>query len=173
MMAAFIIAIRGTVTQAIMLGLAATISHTAIVWIVALLGIYLGSQLQGDFVEAYFQIASAILIIGMALWMFYRLYKQNQAHVSHDHHHGHSHDHHSHTHEDSHALKHAQDIEKNCSRGTATNNQIIMFGLTGGLIPCPASITILLICLQLKRITLGAVLVLSFSIGLALTLVIA
>jgi nickel/cobalt transporter (NicO) family protein len=173
MMAAFIIAIRGTVTQAIMLGLAATISHTAIVWIVALLGIYLGSQLQGDFVEAYFQIASAILIIGMALWMFYRLYKQNQAHVSHDYHHGHSHDHHSHTHEDSHALKHAQDIEKNFSRGTATNSQIIMFGLTGGLIPCPASITILLICLQLKRITLGAVLVLSFSIGLALTLVIA
>ena len=32
MMAAFIVAVRGTVTQAILLGLAATVSHTAIVW---------------------------------------------------------------------------------------------------------------------------------------------
>ncbi|OIQ81284.1 nickel/cobalt efflux system RcnA [mine drainage metagenome] len=46
-----------------------------------------------------------------------------------------------------------------------------MFGLTGGLIPCPASITVLLLCLQLKQIALGATLVLCFSIGLALTMV--
>ena len=46
-----------------------------------------------------------------------------------------------------------------------------MFGLTGGLIPCPASITVLLLCLQLKKIALGATLVLCFSIGLALTMV--
>jgi len=46
-----------------------------------------------------------------------------------------------------------------------------MFGLTGGLIPCPAAITVLLLCLQLKQFTLGAALVLCFSIGLAITLV--
>ena len=46
-----------------------------------------------------------------------------------------------------------------------------MFGLTGGLVPCPASITVLLLCLQLKQITLGVVLVLCFSIGLAATMV--
>ena len=46
-----------------------------------------------------------------------------------------------------------------------------MFGLTGGLIPCPASITVLLLCLQLKKFTLGATLVLCFSIGLAITMV--
>lgn len=46
-----------------------------------------------------------------------------------------------------------------------------MFGLTGGLVPCPASITVLLLCLQLKKIALGATLVLCFSIGLALTMV--
>jgi nickel/cobalt exporter len=39
------------------------------------------------------------------------------------------------------------------------------------LIPCPASITVLLLCLQLKEFTLGAALVLCFSIGLALTMV--
>ena len=46
-----------------------------------------------------------------------------------------------------------------------------MFGLTGGLIPCPASITVLLLCLQVGKIGLGALLVLCFSIGLAATLV--
>jgi len=46
-------------------------------------------------------------------------------------------------------------------------------GIAGaaGLIPCPASITVLLLCIQRKKIELGATLVLSFSIGLALTLV--
>lgn len=39
-MAAFIIAVRGTVLQAVLLGLAATVSHTAIVWIIALLGLH-------------------------------------------------------------------------------------------------------------------------------------
>ncbi|MGU0172497.1 nickel/cobalt efflux transporter [Escherichia coli] len=52
-----------------------------------------------------------------------------------------------------------------------TNWQILLFGLTGGLIPCPAAITVLLICIQLKALTLGATLVVSFSIGLALTLI--
>jgi sulfite exporter TauE/SafE len=46
-----------------------------------------------------------------------------------------------------------------------------MFGLTGGLMPCPASVTILMICLHLKRFTLGAAMVASFSIGLAISLV--
>jgi nickel/cobalt exporter len=52
-----------------------------------------------------------------------------------------------------------------------TTGQVVMFGLTGGLIPCPASITVLLLCLQLRQFTLGAALVLCFSIGLALTMV--
>ena len=52
-----------------------------------------------------------------------------------------------------------------------TTGQIGMFGLTGGLIPCPAAITVLLICIQLKQIALGVVLVLCFSVGLALTMV--
>ena len=66
MMAAFIIAVRGTVKQAILLGLAATVSHTAIVWIVALGGMYLGSRFQADTVEPYLQVASALLIFSVA-----------------------------------------------------------------------------------------------------------
>lgn len=91
---------------------------------------------------------------------------------------------HSHTHEelrgldvagdgyqDAHELAHANDIRRKFADRNVTDWQIVMFGLTGGLIPCPAAITVLLLCLQLKEFTLGFTLVLCFSIGLAITLV--
>ena len=72
---------------------------------------------------------------------------------------------------DAHELSHANDIRKRFTNRDVTTWQIMLFGLTGGLIPCPAAITVLLLCVQLKEFTLGAVLVLCFSIGLAITLV--
>jgi ABC-type nickel/cobalt efflux system permease component RcnA len=73
--------------------------------------------------------------------------------------------------QDAHELAHAKDINRRFTKNKVTNGQILLFGLTGGLIPCPAAITVLLICIQLKALTLGATLVVCFSIGLALTLV--
>ena len=73
--------------------------------------------------------------------------------------------------QDAHEREHAEQIRSRFANREVTTGQIVMFGLTGGLIPCPASITVLLLCLQLKKIALGAVLVLGFSVGLALTMV--
>ena len=73
--------------------------------------------------------------------------------------------------QDAHELAHANDIRHHFTSKNVTTPQIIMFGLTGGLMPCPASITILLLCLQLQKIALGSLLVFCFSIGLALVLV--
>ncbi len=42
MMAAFIVAVRGTLKQAVLLGLAATVSHTAVVWLIAMAGLWFG-----------------------------------------------------------------------------------------------------------------------------------
>lgn len=188
MMAAFIVAIRGTVLQAVMLGLAATLSHTAVVWLVAMGGMYLGRQWDAETSEPYFQLASAVLIVGVALWMFLRIHAESRrASLEADHsHHGHDHHHHDHDHDhdhegldlgltgyqDAHERAHASDIQRRFANQKVTTGQIIVFGLTGGLIPCPAAITVLLLCLQLKQVTLGAALVVSFSIGLALTLVV-
>ena len=72
---------------------------------------------------------------------------------------------------DAHERQHAMEIQQRFANRKVTTGQIIMFGLTGGLIPCPASVTVLLICLQLKQITMGITLVLCFSIGLAITMV--
>ena len=285
MMAAFIVAIRGSVKQAVLLGLAATLSHTAVVWAVAMAGMYLGQNLDAETTEPYFQLASAAIIIVIAVWILWRTWRGEQMwhfeesddhlHENHDETHridtghgrielsifeegvpprwrlrnlaghnwpaaevsllttrpdglaqrfrfvgrgdylesldeipepheftarlslghaGHPHDYdlefreHSHGHDhahteleglelslegyqDSHERAHANDIRKRFRNRKVTTGQIIMFGLTGGLIPCPAAITVLLLCLQVKEVALGAVLVLCFSIGLAITLV--
>ena len=228
MMAAFIVAVRGTLMQAVLLGLAATVSHTAIVWLIALGGMYFGRQWSAEASEPWMQVISAVLIIGVALWMLWRT-SQNKAACFHDHgsddhdhdhadDHGHAHAHATHAHDahghahahddhhhgdaqhahvhgaacshdhapapgaaaavlvdsagqDAHARMHADQIQSRFAGREVTTGQIVMFGLTGGLIPCPASITVLLLCLQLKKIALGATLVLGFSIGLALTMV--
>ncbi|HFS9193229.1 TPA: nickel/cobalt efflux protein RcnA [Salmonella enterica] len=188
MMAAFIIAIKGTVKQAVMLGLAATLSHTAIVWLIALGGMYLSRAFTAQSVEPWLQLISAIIILSTACWMFWRTWRGEQQWLAgnhhhdhdHDHDHDHNHDHHGHIHpegatskayQDAHERAHAADIQRRFDGQTVTNGQILLFGLTGGLIPCPAAITVLLICIQLKAFTLGATMVLSFSLGLALTLV--
>ncbi|MBC7664466.1 MAG: nickel/cobalt efflux transporter RcnA [Caulobacter sp.] len=221
MMAAFIIAVRGTLMQAVLLGLAATVSHTAIVWLIALGGMYFGQQWSAEASEPWMQVISAVLIMGVAVWMLWRT-SQNKAACFHDHGseggHDHAHDDHAHAHEthedethdhahahddhghdhghahgaacghdhgpanatsaivedagnDPHARMHAQQFQDRFVGKQVTTGQIVMFGLTGGLIPCPASITVLLLCLRLKRVALGATLVLGFSVGLALTMV--
>ncbi len=198
MMAAFIIAIKGTIKQAVMLGLAATLSHTAVVWLIALGGMYISRAFTAESVEPWLQLVSAIIILSTAFWMFWRTWKGERdglanrppahTHHHHDHeHHHHDHDHHhdhqhvhislkgltdgSHAWQDAHERAHATDIQRRFHDREVTNGQILLFGLTGGLIPCPAAITVLLICIQLKAFTLGATMVLCFSIGLALTLV--
>jgi ABC-type nickel/cobalt efflux system permease component RcnA len=194
MMAAFIIAIRGTVAQAVLLGLSAAFSHTLLIWVLALLALHYGSEWNAGALEPYFQIGTAVIIAGLALGMAWRTRRDILAEAAHGHHHhdqdhGHHHDHdhehghdHHHDHEeelevvtgeyqDDHERAHAAEIESKFAGRTVTTGQIVLFGLTGGLMPCPAAFTILLVCLQLKHVSLGIFLVLAFSLGLALTLV--
>jgi nickel/cobalt transporter (NicO) family protein len=163
MMAAFIVAIRGTVRQAVLLGLSATASHTAVVWAVALAGLSLGRRWDTTTGEPYFQLASAGMIVAVAAWVLWRTWRAQLAHA---HEHGHRHGF-----EDEHQREHAEAIARRFAHRHVTTPQLVVFGLTGGLIPCPASITVLLLCLQLKRVALGVTLVLCFSVGLALTMV--
>ncbi|MGF9760176.1 sulfite exporter TauE/SafE family protein [Microvirga sp. 0TCS3.31] len=92
--------------------------------------------------------------------------------AEHDHGHEHHHDHAQHD-EDAHEREHAEQIARQlaANNGQVTTWQIALFGITGGLIPCPASITVLLICLQLGQFTLGAATVAAFSLGVAITMV--
>ena len=297
MMAAFIVAIRGSVGQAVLLGLSAAVSHSLIIWVLAAAALHYGSQWDAETVEPYLQIGSAVCILALAFWMFLRTRRELReaaGHHHHDHsrdghaHRSHSHDEHGHGHvhselfivetsrgkvelsvfeegvppvfrlrsaagsllpraanvsietvrtngvrktfsfeqkegciqsreeipephefdatitldhgdlrdarrvefredahhhgsgeddgsrefQDAHERAHAQEIEQRFAGRTVTTPQIILFGITGGLMPCPAAFTVLVICLQLKRATLGFAMVAAFSFGLALTMVV-
>ncbi|MBL8481868.1 MAG: sulfite exporter TauE/SafE family protein [Rhodocyclaceae bacterium] len=301
LMAAFIVAVRGSMLQAVLLGLAATLSHTALVWVVALAGLYAGTRTDPAGTEAYFQLLSAGLMLAVGAWMIWRTRRQLRLAAAYE---GHAHDaahghacghHHAHdaaadpvlgrvldtghgklglrfagaagaahclvdaltpgllhgveardlrlttercdgvrtefaferqgagfittlsvpephefilrlhfTHgdhghdydlefvgadarhvlpdydgmdlaapgyQDPHELAHANDIRRRFANREVSTGQIVLFGLTAGLIPCPAAISVLLLCLQVREIALGAGIVLCFSIGLAATLV--
>ena len=281
MMAAFIVAIRGTIGQAVLLGLSAAISHSLIIWVLAAAALHFGNQWNAESVEPYLQLGSAVMILALATWMFFRT--RRELHAAHHHHHGHGHDHahserftldmghgklelsvfedgvppvfqirapkgehlpaakevsletvrpdgtrqvfqfvakkdflestvdipephefdatvtlgHGHHHhtcrvefredehhhhhhaeddgsqefQDAHERAHAEDIAQRFAGRAVTTPQIILFGVTGGLMPCPAAFTVLLVCLQLKKVTLGFAMVGAFSFGLALTMV--
>ena len=189
MMASFIVAVKGSVSQAALLGLCAAISHSLIVWILAALAIKFGNDMIAEQSEPYLMLFSAVVVLGVAIWMFMRTRRDvmnanaHHHHGSHDHghdqeegHHHHGHVEHDHSnqndsYQDAHERYHAEDIKRRFVGQTVSTGQIAMFGLTGGLVPCPASVTILMICLHLKKFSLGAAMVASFSFGLALSLV--
>lgn len=103
---------------------------------------------------------------------------------SHCHDSHHDHDHleepgHEHSHEDhdlltdeEHARAHAAALPGYVNRGERPGlGQIVAFGAAGGLIPCPASITVMLLAISIGEASRGALMVLGFSLGLAAALV--
>ena len=182
LMAAFIVAIKGTPGQAALLGVCAALSHSIVVWLIAALALTFGNAVLAEQAEPYLLLASSLIVVGVGLWMLHRTRVDNraaQAFVQDQHDHNHDHGHHQEHHhgastaeyQDAHERAHAKDIAQHFQGQPITNVQIALFGVTGGLVPCPASVTILLICLNLKQFSLGAVMVASFSLGLALSMV--
>src|SRR5829696_2339565 len=106
MMAAYIVAIRGTIGQAVLLGVCAALSHSLVVWMVAMAGLSLGREILTSHFEAWLLIASGVIILGIAAWMLWRTgqslgWFRRYHHGHHGHHHGHEHhDHGDHHHHD-------------------------------------------------------------------------
>ncbi|MEM8878947.1 MAG: nickel/cobalt efflux transporter [Pseudomonadota bacterium] len=194
MMAAYIIAIQGTVWQAVLLGLSAAFSHSIIVWILAAIALTYGNELIGEQLEPWFMIISGALVLCIAGWMLWSGLGARRgpselatagpggAALAHAHDHaatGHNRHHYDHSHADAvfdvggdaHARAHASEIRQRLAAGRVGPWQTILFGLTGGLIPCPAAITVVILCLHLGQVLLGITLVSAFSVGLAATLV--
>ncbi len=157
LMAGYIVAIKGTRAQAVLLGLSAAIGHSIVVWILAAAAIFFGDKLIVDKAEPWLELFSGLLIIALA----FRLYTM----MRHPHDHGHDHGE-GEDHDHDHGHHHAPAKPKHVS-----TFDIIWFGFTGGLLPCPSAIAVLLVCIQLRAWGLGLAMVFAFSLGLAVTLV--
>lgn len=162
LMAGFIVATRGTPGQALLLGLSAAIAHSLTVWAIVLVGLWLGREILPEALLPWLGLASGLLALAVAAWMGWRQFHgHGHAHVveaghEHDHHHDHDHHHHAHT---------IRVPER------PTTGQVIAFGFSGGLVPCPAALGVLALCLNAGVYGLGIATVGAFSLGLALVLV--
>jgi nickel/cobalt exporter len=51
-----------------------------------------------------------------------------------------------------------------------SRRNVVILGITGGLIPCPTALVVLLSALSLHRVAYGMLLILAYSVGLAIVL---
>src|SRR5581483_819974 len=73
LMAAYIVAIRGTPGQAVALGIAAAVGHTIVVWLLAFAAFAFGRRYIAEEAEPWLAIVSGLLVILLALRMFWLL----------------------------------------------------------------------------------------------------
>jgi nickel/cobalt exporter len=78
---------------------------------------------------------------------------------------------HTHGHDHSHAHPHNPHAQEGYTEKGITYWQLLMLGVSGGLIPCPAAIAVLLAAVAAGRVGEGLTYILLFSLGLASALI--
>ena len=176
--AAYLVGSRGTAWHAVILGLIVTASHTAGVYLLGAATVYASRYIVPERLYPWVALASGLVIAALGLSLFFRRYAGRDAAHAHGHHHHHDgHHHHDHGHAD--AVAHAHDHARGDSRhhhhapapGSVSLRQLWALGITGGIVPCPAALVVLLSALSLRRVGFGLLLIVAFSLGLALVLV--
>jgi nickel/cobalt transporter (NicO) family protein len=171
--AAYLIGARGTARHAGILGLTVTLTHTAGVFLLGAVTLYLSRYILPEILYPWLSVASGLLVFLIGIVLLYRHVdkrshdrKAGHTHVEHARPHDgeHSHAHYTHSHDGyTHAHLSADDSKITC-RG------LMALGVSGGLVPCPAALVLLLGAISLHRLGFGMVLVFAFSAGLAVVL---
>jgi ABC-type nickel/cobalt efflux system permease component RcnA len=158
--AAYLVGARGTARHAFLLGGIVTASHTIGVFLLGFVTLYLSNYIVPERLYPWLGLLSGlgIVIIGFSLfrqrWQAIRPPHEDHPPHGHAHVHPHPHDHHPHDH--SHA---------------PTLSGLLGLGITGGIVPCPSALVVLLSAIAFHQVGFGLVLILAFSAGLAATLV--
>ncbi len=166
-MAAYLIGERGTSWHALILGIIVTITHT---WSILLLGVvvlYAGEAISEEQLQFWTGIASGLIILVLGVVLFQRRYRAyvlaKYGGVAH------GHDHHHHHHDDEeHGHSH---VVETVDGAPPSYGSILWLGISGGIVPCPAALIVLLLALKFGRLFYGLWLIVAFSIGLAAVLV--
>lgn len=155
--AAYLVGSKGTARHALLLGMIVTISHTAGVYLLGGITLYAQKYILPDRIYPFLGVLSGILIAGTGCFLFLQRYVGGEF-----------------------AHSHASDISAS-GRARATGNsqrragisarQLLVLGVTGGMVPCPAALVVLLSAVALHRTAFGLYLIVAFSIGLAAVLI--
>jgi nickel/cobalt exporter len=148
---AYLVGQRGTPWHAALLGLIVTATHTVGVFTLGVVTLALSQFVVPDHLYPWLNLASGLLVVSIGVSVLASRWRHARAHAhGHDHHHHH---HHHHEHEDGPSLR-----------------SLFAVGVSGGLLPCPSALVVLLAAISLHRVAFGLLLIVAFSLGLALTI---
>jgi len=170
MISAYLVGTKATFQQAVMLGLTTTITHTIGVFGFGLIAWFASQYILPEQLSPWLSLVSGVVIFTIGFRLIRQRWHRTKHH-HHHHHHDHSHDvsdHHSHHHH--HPSEHHHDHHHDVNN-VASWREILALGISGGLVPCPAALVLLLSTIALGQIGYGLMLVLVFSVGLAVTLI--
>jgi ABC-type nickel/cobalt efflux system permease component RcnA len=139
---AYLVGSRGTPWHAALLGLITTATHTAGVFALGGITLLLSQWIVPDRLYPWLDLSAGLLVVGVGAAVLAARARHARAH-----HRGHEHDHHHHEH-----------------------RSLVAVGISGGLLPCPSALVVLLAAISLHRVAFGMLLVLAFSAGLALAI---
>lgn len=185
MVAAYLVGSRGTVRHAALLGATVTFTHTVSVFLLGLATLFLSAYVLPEKIVPWLGAISGLSIVSIGFSLFRKrlakLMGWKASGHSHDHghghhHHGDGHHHHHHGHDHSHEHDHGHDHgdgnhhHHHMPDGEVTMASLVALGVSGGLVPCPSALVLLLSSIAIGRTAYGMVLLTSFSLGLALVL---
>lgn len=171
--AAYLVGSKGTAWHAFLLGLIVTVTHTAGVYLLGAVTLYAQKYILPEKLYPFLGVLSGILIAGMGFYLFLQRYAGGEL--------GHSHGPGGHSHGSLFRLpsRGATNVTAAItyppalvSRGSMPARQLLILGITGGIVPCPAALVVLLSAVALHRVLFGLFLILSFSLGLAVVLIV-
>jgi ABC-type nickel/cobalt efflux system permease component RcnA len=192
---AYLVGSRGTARHAAFLGLTVTITHTLGVFALGLVTLFASQYIVPERLFPILSLISGLLVLVVGLSLFVKRLRGAFGIAGHAHHQdddAHTHDghefhQHAHTNEDGHEHSHdgldaaAMHTHSHGGRehthlppGTdgspVTWRSLLALGISGGLLPCPSALVVMLSAISLGRVAYGLALVIAFSIGLAATL---
>ncbi len=174
---AYLVGSRGTVKHALFLGATVTITHTLGVFAIGLIMLFASNYILPETLMPFLGFVSGLLVLFIGLTLFKdRLFSALgwKANAHHEHHgHDHADDEHSHDHNHEHdglAHTHGGSTHTHLPPESITWRNLLALGISGGLLPCPSALVLMLSAISLGRIGYGIILTVVFSFGLAATL---
>jgi nickel/cobalt transporter (NicO) family protein len=167
-LAAYLVGSRGRNIDAVLLGLATTFAHSITIIMLGLLATIASRSYSAQQVHGTLSVVASLVIVGLGLWMVWTRWPDVHGHSDgHRHFHlfggHHHHDRNEHGHDHSHARRDPS--------GLPSVSGLILLGVSGGMVPCPAALAILLAAAAAGDLGKGLLLVIVFSLGLAASLV--
>jgi len=169
--AAYLVGSRGTFKHAIFLGGMVTFTHTISVFFLGFTTLFLSQYVLPEKIYPVLGAISGLSIVWIGAMMLYKRAMRMRGHSHEGHSHSHDHEHgHSHPHDHAHDHDHGPHGHTHVPEGDVTLGSLIALGASGGLVPCPSALVLLLSSVALSRVGLGMILLVSFSAGLAVVL---